>query len=89
MGLGAAVTLDVIIAAGMCYYLQRSKSGLSTWASLLSRPFHSSPFTYDHYYRMNELLDTLVLYTVETGAMTWCGSLFLAAIHIAEDLSTV
>lgn len=71
MGLGAAVTLDVVIAAAMCYYLQRSKSGFSTWAFLLSQLFHSSSLTYDHYYRMNELLDTLVLYTIETGAMTW------------------
>lgn len=31
MGLGSAVALDLIITAGMCYYLRRNKSGLSTY----------------------------------------------------------
>ncbi|KIP03747.1 hypothetical protein PHLGIDRAFT_226424 [Phlebiopsis gigantea 11061_1 CR5-6] len=49
MGLCAAVILDVINTAAMCYYLRRNKSGFST---------------------MNTIIDALILYTVETGAIT-------------------
>lgn len=70
MGLCFAVTLDVIITVATCYYLRKNKSGIIAYVSLLSTlvlvfiPMGSKHST-------NRILDTLVLYTVENGAITW------------------
>ena len=69
MGLSSAVTLDIIVTVGLSYYLRKSKSGFSRYGTI---QMHSLP-AFPHYLRsMNEVIDTLILYTVETGLITWC-----------------
>ena len=70
MGLSAAVALDVVNTTGMCYYLRENKSRFSQYGSRSNLVF---PELIQSFYwtRMNTILDTLILYTVETGATTW------------------
>lgn len=70
MGLSSAAALDVMIMVGLCYYLRKRKSRMSTYVPI-SLTFFLYLFNDIYRIRMNEIIDTLVLYTVETGAITW------------------
>ncbi|KAJ3556119.1 hypothetical protein NM688_g2205 [Phlebia brevispora] len=67
MGLSSAVALDAAVTIGLSYFLRKSKTGfkrhvacsyfISTYADVFS-------------FSMNDIIDVLILYTVETGIIT-------------------
>ena len=66
MGLSSAVALDIIVTAALSYYLRKSKSGFSRCGQLRASKRLSNDSR-----SMNQVVDTLILYTVETGSVTW------------------
>lgn len=68
MGLSVAVALDVFVTAGLSYYLRKSKTGFSRCDQIFEHLTHISDIADS----MNDIIDSLVLYTVETGIITWC-----------------
>ena len=68
MGLSASAVMDVAIAVGLCYFLRKNKSGFSRYFPRIMIWIYISKQALSS---MDQLIDSLVLYTVESGVVTW------------------
>jgi hypothetical protein len=69
MWLGTASAADIVIASSMCVLLHSSRTGIKRFVScLLLMCFHK--LTELRHFRTDRLINKLMMYSLETGALT-------------------
>lgn len=67
VGLSSSVVVDILITASLLVILRRSRTGYSTrYLVLLIPRFHRLTC-----HSTDRIIDSITLYTVETGMITW------------------
>jgi len=69
LGLTLSSAVDMIITFGMCFYLQESRRGFGTWVSFTDFAPYTTPTRLQP--RMDEVLDSIIIYTINNGTLTW------------------
>ena len=67
ISLASIVVVDVLIATSICVLLYRSRSGFKSYVLLLF--FSSLGKKIEHHNRSNSLVNTLMLYSINTGEL--------------------
>ncbi len=83
MSLGAGVVADVIIAGAMTVVLVKCRTGFSKWVPVY---IFTSLHIYNtlHVNRTDSVIRTLIIYSINTGALTGCARLCVPShVHLA------
>lgn len=82
VSLGAGVVADMLIAGAMTVVLIRCRTGFSKWVS--TDTFTNAHTADDalHMDRTDSVIRTLIIYSINTGALTGCVRSLPARVHL-------